>query len=119
MTPPRPVSAPIIRVSAPRSAPKKKHHRRRSNGGGGGKKDALKLAVAGAIMGYIDRGGIAIPTIPILGRAGTIAAGLYFVGPSHGIWLDAFKAAVVIAGYEVGKQGSISGSVMGAIAPQV
>jgi len=106
---------PIIKVSAPRAAPKaKKHHRRHA--GGSSKKKVIAVAVAGYVMGHIDKAGTAIPTVPMLGRAGTIAAVAYFFGKGQGIWGDVMVAAAAIAGYEMGSTGKIAG---GQIASQV
>jgi hypothetical protein len=108
--------APIIRVSAPRAPAKPKtKHRRRSSAGARSKSQMFAIAAAGFALGFVDKSGTAIPTIPLLGRAGTIAAGLYFFAPSGGFWADAMVAASAIAGYELGLKGSISGDV----SPQV
>lgn len=112
--------APIIRVSAPRAAPhKKKHHRRR----GGANSNALNQsglqshAVGGFLYGIVEKNfGAQIPTLPVVGRAGAIALGCYFFGKGKGGMIaDLGKAAAVIAGYQFGTTGKISGL----IAPQV
>lgn len=111
-------SAPIIRVTAPRPLTKTKTKHRRKSGGGHTKTKAFAIAAAGLALGYLDKPGGAlsnIPTIPLLGRAGTLAAGLYFLAPKTGFWVEATAAAIAIAAYELGNKGSISGDV----APQV
>jgi hypothetical protein len=75
------------------------------------KTKTFAIAAAGFALGFLDKSGTAIPTIPLLGKAGTIAAGLYFFAPAGGIWADAMVAAAAIAGYELGFKGSISGDV--------
>lgn len=113
---PRP--APII-VRVPRavSAPKKtKGSRRRHHE----KLSLLGVIVGGAALGYIDKTGVNIPTLPVLGRAGTIALGCYFFR-SKSPWIrDACVAAAAIASYEQMRMGSISGvaSQLGGIAAQ-
>lgn len=113
-SPPR-QAAPIIRVNVPRarSAPKAKRrsHRRASSGGGGQLKDRMtKAAIGGAVVGYIEKSGIAIPTVPMLGRAGSLALAAYFLGgKSPGVMQDVAIGAAVIAGYELAKDGKISG----------
>lgn len=106
-------SAPIIRVSAPRAAPKKKHRRRKSGGsgfGGGQMNSLVNHALGGAAFGFIEKSFPTLPTIPFLGRAGTIALGAYFLGgKSPGIMRDIACAAAAIAGYELGNTGKISG----------
>lgn len=115
MSPPRAV-APIIKVSAPRAITKPKaKHRRRSGAGASSKSKMFAIGAAGLALGYLDKQNLAIPTIPLLGKAGTIAAALYFFAPKTGIWAEAALAAIAVAGYELGNKGSISGDV----APQV
>src|SRR6185369_8673877 len=68
------VAQPIIRVSAPRAAPKKKHHRRKGGDGGGlNQQRLISLALGGAVFGFIEKSfGAQLPTLPVIGRAGTI-----------------------------------------------
>ncbi len=102
----------VVRVPRAMSAPKAKprrHHKGKSSGGG-----IMNAILAGAAMGYIDKQGTAIPTIPVLGRAGTIAAAAYLFRSYHPFLVDLAKAAATIATYEQVKQGSIDG-----LAPQV
>ena len=114
MTPPRPV-APIIRVVAPRAPAKAKVKHRRKSGGHSQKTRVFATAAAGLALGFFDKSAAAIPTIPILGRAGTVCAALYFFAPPTGMLADLMIASAAIAGYELGQKGSISGD----IAPQV
>ena len=64
-------------------------------------------------MGYLDKpGGLGtnIPTIPILGKAGTIALAAHFFGKGRaGLATDIRNAAAVVASYEFGLKGSVSG----------
>jgi hypothetical protein len=116
---------PIIRVSAPRAAPvaKKKSHHKKS-GGHSSKQRVIGAVVAGYALGFVDKQGTAIPTVPYLGRAGTIAAAAYFFGKGQGIWGEVMLAAAAIAGYEMGSTGKIAGGVVpqvsgGGVAAQV
>lgn len=107
-------AAPIIRVAIPRAraAPKaKRHSRRRSGGGGGNLKDRMmKMALGGAAVGFIQKSGVTLPTIPMLGTVGTIALGAYFLGGQKpGLMQDIAMAGAVLAGYELGHDGKISG----------
>jgi len=106
---------PII-VRAPR-APRAKPHRRRGGGGGSTKNKLIGTAIAGYVLGMIDKSGTTIPTIPMIGRAGTVAAAAYFFGKGKGLWGDVALAAAAIAGYEMGTTGKIAG--VDGIAPQV
>lgn len=113
-------SAPIIKVSAPRAiAAKKKPHRRRSSSVGGAMsgKSLIATAIGGAAFGFIEKSFPELPTLPLVGRAGTIAIAAYFLskrgGLGGGIVRDIANAGAAIAGYQLGKTGSIAGDVMG------
>jgi hypothetical protein len=73
------------------------------------------MAVGGFALGFIENWmntspmGMKIPTIPMLGRKGTIAAAIYFLEPKTKILQDAGVAAAAIAGHELGSTGAISG----------
>ena len=52
----------------------------------------------------------AFPTIPMLGRAGSLALAAYFMGGQKaGILQDVAIGGAVLAGYELAKDGKISG----------
>lgn len=118
------VSAPIIRVSAPRASHKKKHRR---HGGGGdhlSQQRLISLALGGAAFGFIEKSfGAQLPTLPIVGRAGTITLIAYYFskGRAGGILKDVARAGAVLAGYQIGTTGKISGEEVtaGIVAPQV
>jgi hypothetical protein len=116
--------APIIRVQAPRAPStyrsRKKSHRRK---GGGGRaltqSSCIGVAVGGAVLGFVDKTlGASLPTIPILGRAGTIAVAAYFLGKGKGkgLFRDVAIAASAVAGYQMGNTGHVAGLD---VAPQV
>ena len=78
--------------------------------------------MGGAALGFLEKTFPNLPTVPFIGRKGTIAIGAYFLhkrGTGGGILRDVAIAAAVLAGYELGKDGKISGEVMGDLAPQV
>lgn len=104
-------------VVAPRAAPVK---RRRSVGGSSSSVGALtpsklfSVGLGGAIYGYIEKKFPTLPTLPMIGRSGTIAVISYFVakngGMGHsGIVKDVGIAAAAIAGYQLGSTGKVSG----------
>lgn len=98
----------IIRERAPSSGKKKGHRgvRRQSS-----EKVLMGMAMGGFILGYIDKTQTNIPTIPILGRAGTIAVAAHFFAKGKpGIATDVRNAAAAVAAYEYGNKGSISGA---------
>jgi hypothetical protein len=104
-------SAPIIvRTVAPRPA-KVKHHRK--GRGQSTEKVLMALFVGGFAMGFLDKPGgpgASIPTIPMLGKAGTIALAAHFFGKGKaGMVTDIRNAAAVITAYEFGLKGSVSG----------
>ena len=78
-------------------------------------------AVGGFALGFVDKSWPATwPTIPVLGKAGTIALAAAAVHKYArvGFAADVAIAAATIAGYEMGSKGSISGDVMGGMASQ-
>jgi len=126
---PAKAAAPIIRVSAPRAAPIT-HRRKRRVGGassqGGGFKDMIGAGIGGAVFGYIESHFPNLPTLPVVGRAGTVAIACHFLrkqgGLGHGVLVrDVGMAAAVIAGYQLGKTGKIAGDdgVDGDLAQQI
>jgi hypothetical protein len=113
-------AAPVIKVSAPRAPSKPKARRRRSGGGGhhsGGLngRTMAGAALGGAALGFLEKQFPTLPTIPLIGRKGTIAVIAYFVAKKGGslahIARDVGIAAAAISGYELGGTGKISGDV--------
>ena len=106
---------PIVIRERVTVAPKKKHRRHGGGGGGGGDmftKENTGLAIGAVVLGYIDKQTqIKIPTLPFVGRAGSIAVIAGIIGHKFRIPLatKVSKAAIVIAGYELGNKGTISG----------
>lgn len=101
---PKPIN---VRVSAPRATKKHKGGVRRQSS----EKVLMGMAMGGFILGYIDKTQTNIPTIPILGRAGTIAVAAHFFAKGRpGIATDVRNAAAAVAAYEYGNKGSISGA---------
>jgi hypothetical protein len=119
--------AQVIQIRSPRSSgvtrKSKRHHRRRASSSGGGK-TYLGAAIGGAVFGFIEKSFPNLPTLPLLGRAGTVAVAGYFLSKRGGMGgslvRDVTMAAAVIAGYELGKDGKISGDdEVGSLAAQV
>jgi hypothetical protein len=123
----------IIRMNAPRaaapivvrtsSAPIKRRRsggRRHKVGGGGGSlngKTIMGVVIGGALLGWIEKNyGAKLPVIPVLGTKGTIAIGAYFAhkqGLAREITRDVCIAAAATAGYQLGKEGKVSGELDG------
>lgn len=102
----------------------KKGGKRRGRGGGGGL--SLQMlggtALGGAALGFIEKQWPNAPTLPIIGRAGTIALAAYYFGGKQkpGLMRDIALSGAAVAGYELGKTGKIAGEdVLGDLAPQV
>jgi len=116
--------APIV-IRQTRAAPKKKHRRHHGHGGAQKvtQKTMMAAAIGGAALGFVDKQFPTLPTIPMLGRAGTIALVAYMLSGRGGLGAiakDVALAGAAVAGYELGKEGKISGAeVMGSVAPQV
>ena len=107
---PRP-AAPIIRVSAPRAAPVKHKKHRGGSKSGGGKSDVVASAIAGYALGWFDKNETTFPTVPMLGRAGTLAVVCYY-WKGNILGFNTRKLAAgfaAIAAYEKATTGQISG----------
>jgi hypothetical protein len=79
-------------------------------------------ALGGAALGFVEKQWPNAPTLPLLGRAGTIALAAYFFGGKSkpGLMRDIAIAGAVVAGYELGKTGKIAGDdVLGDVSPQI
>lgn len=108
--------APVIRIAAPRAiqtrAPKRRTRARIGGGGTSLKNRMIAGAIGGAALGFIEKSGFAanLPTIPLIGRKGTIALAAYYLGGQKpGILQDIALAAAILAGNELGRDGKISG----------
>lgn len=114
----RPAAPIVVRTS---SVPaRRKVHHRRSKGGGSGALNGKTIAgvvIGGALLGWIEKNyGAKLPVIPVLGTKGTIAIGAYFAhkqGFAREITRDVCIAAAATAGYQLGKEGKVSGDVDG------
>ena len=83
----------------------------------------FSVALGGALFGFIEKSfGAQLPTLPVVGRAGTITGIAYYLskGKGGGIMRDVAVAGAVIAGYQIGTTGKISGTdIDGNIVPQI
>lgn len=109
-----PPSRPIAQTT--RAAGRVTRRRRRSSGGGGGgygrsskSKHLMGVAIGGFAYGIIEKSFPTLPTLPIVGKSGTVALAVYFFGGSNELVNDVGIAAAAIAGYSLGKTGVISG----------
>lgn len=67
--------------------------------------------LGGYALGMIDKSDLDIPTVPFLGRAGTVGIAAYAIYRLTGNpWADAAATGILsIAAYELSKEGEISG----------
>jgi hypothetical protein len=115
------VASPTRRRSSGGSRkPKRRHHRRAGASTG---RTMMGAAIGGAVFGFVEKSFPTLPTLPFLGRAGTVALVCYFLNKKGGmggsIIRDTGLAAASIAGYELGKDGKISGDDVDGIPAQV
>jgi hypothetical protein len=93
---------------------KKKHHRRSGGGSSRGLMDKRRIGiiVGGFGLGLIQKTmGSNIPTIPLLGQAGTIGIAAYFLsqGGKNQLADEVCTAALTVAAYEMGSTGKVVG----------
>jgi hypothetical protein len=104
--------APARRASSRSPTRRRRRGRRRPStvgGSGSAKKRIIGTAIGGAIYGYVEKNVPSLPSIPVLGKSGTVALACYLIGPRHPIITDVGIAAAAIAGYTLAKNGVISG----------
>ena len=79
----------------------------------------LAFMLGGAAVGFIQKQFPNLPSVPMVGKKGSIAIAGYFLAKRGGslshLARDVAVAAAVLAGEELGRSGTISGDV----APQV
>jgi hypothetical protein len=113
-------AAPIVVRTSSVPARRKVHHRRSRVGGSGGALSGKSIAgvvIGGALLGWIEKNyGAKLPVVPVLGVKGTIAIGAFFAhkqGFAREITRDICIAAAATSGYQLGKEGKVSGDVDG------
>jgi hypothetical protein len=75
-----------------------------------------KVALGGAAFGLIEKLAPSLPTIPVVGRAGTVAIAAYFFGGKKpGLARDVCLAAASLAAYQLLKEGKIAGDDLSGI----
>lgn len=108
-------AAPVTRRRRSSSAVSRRQRprRRRSSSVGGQasyKNRLIGTAIGGLGYGLIEKNfGSKIPSLPFLGRSGTVAAACYFFGKGNKHIQDVGIAAAAIAGYSYGGTGKVSG----------
>jgi hypothetical protein len=111
----------IIRQNSGAVARRVTRRRRSSSGGvvgGAGKalmsSERIGAILGGFLLGVLDAKGTKLPTIPVLGRAGTAGVGLYYLGRHIKAPLVSHAATgfLSIAAYQMGNKGTISGDAV-------
>jgi hypothetical protein len=109
----RAVSPVIVRVP---SAPAKRSKGRRIGHAIGAaaseEKHRIAAVLTGAILGWLDAQGTKIPTVPMLGRAGTVGVVAYLIhrqSKGNRMLSHIATGALTIAAYELANKGTISG----------
>ncbi len=112
-------AAPIIRINTPRAPAKRRGRgRRRSSSssmglGGIASGGIVPAAIGGALFGFVVKSGYVdrLPAIPVIGRTGTAALLLNYFSKHGGGQMarNAALAAAVLAGYQLGHDGKITG----------
>lgn len=111
----------IIRQNSGAVVRRKGGRRRRSGGGGvasAGKalmsSERIGAILGGFLLGVLDAKGTKLPTIPVLGRAGTAGVGLYYLGRHmHAPMIShAATGFLSIAAYQMGNKGTVSGDAV-------
>jgi hypothetical protein len=100
----------VIRAPTPMKKFKKHHHRR---GGSRGlmSKERMAVVVGGLAVGFMQKQKLPLPTLPMLGEAGTIGLAAYLLsdGGKHKLADEICTAALTVAAYEFGSTGTVVG----------
>jgi hypothetical protein len=108
--------APIVNVRV--AQPKKAKHRRGGRGHGKGnlQKTMMGSAIGGYALGFVEKQFPNLPSVPVLGKKGTIALVAYFLANKGGqlgtIARDVAIVAAGVAGYQYGSTGTVSGDIV-------
>lgn len=67
------------------------------------------MGIGGLAYGYIEKNFPQIPSVPFIGKSGTVALACYFLRAKSPMVRDVGIAAAAIAGYSLGTTGHVSG----------
>jgi ABC-type Mn2+/Zn2+ transport system permease subunit len=67
------------------------------------------VALGGLAYGLLAKNWPGMPTVPGIGRSGTVALAVYFLKPTSKLLQDVGVAAAAIAGFSFGEKGTVSG----------
>ena len=110
MTAPKPI---IVRQTKTivKHAKRKGGHSRGGMLGGLTDAKRIGIVVGGAALGFIQKQGLSLPKLPLLGEAGTIGLIAYFVsdGGRNKLADEICTASLTVAAYELASTGTIAG----------
>ena len=108
MATPRPIV--VSQTKVVKAKGRHKHHGSHT-GAGLMNKGRMGIVTGALALGFIDKQNLPIPELPIIGRAGTIALGAYFLSDNgrNKFMAELCTAAMAVAAYEMGNKGSIVG----------
>ena len=91
-----------------------KRRRRRASSGGGGSSSGIQQRIQRTALGGFAYGTLLklfpnLPTLPLIGRSGTVALAVWFLKPKSQLLHDVGIAAAAIAGASFGQTGTVSG----------
>lgn len=100
----------VVRESRPAKVARRLGGRRTGVAGSSLQSDIRKMAIGGAGVGFIEKYlGATLPNIPLIGRKGAIALGVYMFKPKAGLLRDVGIAAAALSGYQFAKENKIDG----------
>jgi hypothetical protein len=100
----------VVRTAAQKTAKRIGRARASGRGASSFKSKLLGNAIGGFGVGFLEKSfGAKIPSIPVVGRKGAIAIGMYLFAPKNEIAQNIGTAAAALSGYEMAKEGKISG----------
>ena len=107
----RPSYAKPIVIRTTKVVKKKSHRRHGHKRGGLMGKERMGIAIGGFAVGMVQKMGIQIPALPMLGVTGTIGVAAYFLsdGGKNKLADEICTAALTLAAYEMASQGHIIG----------
>src|SRR5208282_3086503 len=117
MSRPKPIflrpPAPVVIRKTVHVAKTKKHKGHRGHGRSKGMlgltQHQINAGLGGAALGFISKQFPNLPTIPILGRNGSIALGAYLLRGKLPLADDIATAAIVVSMFQLGSEGKIGG----------
>jgi len=108
---PRPIIVRQTKIMKPKHKKHGRHHRRGSGLGGFASAERIGIGIGAYALGYVQKQNWAIPSLPVLGKTGTIALIAHFIsdGGKNKLAADIATAALAVAGFTLATTGAIVG----------